>query len=147
MHQLLRTAALVTLSSALLVGCPTEGSNDDDVADCTSAQRPTLTIVSPDTATYFDADEMISWSLTVTDPDTPPEDLSITLQDNSGSQGTELDVDVPVPNAQGQTTFTMPANLLEEGQAVVRVFVEDPEGCSTNDQILLCVDELIAPCE
>ncbi len=146
MAHCLRFLPLVALGLSLC-GCPTGGGDDDDAANCSSGGIPDLTVVSPDTATYFDADDLISWALTVTDVDTPAEDLEIRLQDNSNSLGVDLDVDVPTPNGNGQTTLTMPANLLENGQAVVRVVVSDPDGCSTNDQILLCIDELIAPCE
>jgi len=143
----LRSCLVFAACAGLLAGCPTGSQDDDDVASCNSDQRPTLTIVSPDTGDYFDSDDMISWALTVTDPDTDLADLTITLQDVSNSTPDELGVNVPLPNGNGQTTFTMAADLLEDGQAVVRVFVEDPDGCSTNDQILVCVNELIAPCE
>ena len=145
MRDSIRLLVLVSLS-ALIAACPGGGSDDDDsVADCAGAEIPSLTIISPNTATYFDSSETINWTLTVVD-DGPADELTITLQDNSNSQGEDLGVDVPTPGDTGQTSFTMPADLLESGEAVVRVLVEDAQGCSTNDQVLLCIDDDLPIC-
>lgn len=141
----LRSCLVLLTSMAFLGGCPT-GDDDDDVVNCTSDQIPAIVIVSPETGAFFEDDENINWSLTVTDADTTAEDLSITLQDNSNSQGLELDITVPTPNANGQTNFTMSANLLDDGQAVVRVFAEDPDGCSSFEQVVVCINELVGVC-
>jgi hypothetical protein len=141
----LRSCLVLLTSMAFLGGCPT-GDDDDDVVNCTSDQIPAIVIVSPETGAFFEDDQNINWSLTVTDADTAAEDLSITLQDNSSSQGLELDITVPTPNANGQTNFTVSANLLEDGQAVVRVFAEDPDGCSSFEQVVICINELVGVC-
>jgi len=140
-------AALLALIPVLsLAGCPTAGDDDDAVSNCTADNRPTISIVSPETGEYYDSDETINWTLTVTDPDTPTDELTITLADNSDSQGIDLGVNVPAPGGNGQTSFSMAADLLDDGQAVVLVVVEDPDGCSANDSRLLCINEVIAPC-
>lgn len=141
----LRSCLVLLTSMAFLGGCPT-GDDDDDVVNCTSDQIPAIVIVSPETGAFFEDVENINWSLTVTDADTAAEDLSITLQDNSNSEGLELDITVPPPNANGQTNFTMSANLLDDGQAVVRVFAEDPDGCSSFEQVVVCINELVGVC-
>ena len=86
MRDSMRLLVLLSLS-VLIAACPGGGSDDDDsVADCAGAEIPSLTIVSPNTATYFDSSETINWTLTVID-DGPADELTITLQDNSNSQG------------------------------------------------------------
>lgn len=144
----LRRALLVLLIPfALLVGCPTGADDDDAVSDCTADNRPTLTIVSPDTGATFSGGDSINWSLTITDPDTDAADLDIRVQDVTGSSAEDLDIDVPAPGATGQTAFTMDADMLESGVATpVRIVVEDPDECSVNDQILICVDYDEPPC-
>ncbi len=141
-------AAVFALTSILgLAGCPVGDDDDDAVSDCTAANRPTLTIVSPDTYDYYEPGDSINWTLTVTDPDTSTDDLLITLADNTDSQGVDLGVSVPPPGGNNQTSFSMSADLLDEGQAVVRVLVEDPDGCSANDQVLLCINYDAPPCD
>ena len=141
----LRSCLVLLMSLAFFSGCPT-ADEDDDVVNCTSDQIPAIVIVSPETGEFFEDGDNISWALTVTDADTDAADLSITLQDNSNSQALELDIDVPTPNENGQTNFTMAADQLEDGQAVVRVFAEDPDGCSSFEQAVICINELVGVC-
>jgi len=144
---LLRALLVLLVPVALLAGCPPVGDDDDAAIDCTADNRPTLTIVSPDTGAQYDSGDSINWSLTITDPDTDPADLVIIVQDVTGSTAEDLDVTVPPPGGTGQTTFTMSADLLPSGAATpVRIVVEDPDLCSVNDQILICVDYSQPPC-
>ncbi len=143
----LRAVFVLLLPLALSAGCPPVGDDDDDVSDCTSDNRPTLSIVSPDTGAIFNSGDSINWALTITDPDTEPADLDVLVQDVTGSTADDLDVTVPTPGPTGQTTFSMDADMLDSGAPTpVRIIVQDPDGCSANDQILICVDYDEPPC-
>ncbi len=144
---LLRALLVLLIPIALIGGGPTGGDDDDAVSDCTADNRPTLSIGSPETGAVYDSGDDINWSVTITDPDTDAADLLISVLDVTGSTAEDLDIDVPVPGATGLSSFSMAADLLESGAATpVRILVEDPDGCSVNDQILICVDYDEPPC-
>ena len=145
--RLIHALLVLVVPFAALAGCPPGTDDDDAISDCTVDNRPTLVIVSPDTGTQFDGGDTINWALTITDPDTDPDELDILVQDVTGSTTEDLDVTVPPPGGTGQTNFSMDADMLASGVATpVRIVVEDPDGCSVNDQILICVDYDQPPC-
>ena len=136
---------LALVAVAPLAGCPTGDDDDSSAINCTSDNRPTLVITSPDNALIVEPGTDVTWALTVTDPDTDIADVLIELGDVSDSTWNGLDITVPVPNDNGQTTFTMSSDVLDDGSNVIRVRVTDPDGCTTNDQILLCLDTDTCP--
>ena len=138
---------VLALCAFALCGCPTAADDDDAVADCTAAQRPTLSIGSPDSGEVFESADSITFALTLTDPDADAADLSVAVQDNSDSQGIDLGIAVPAPDGQGLTTFTMDADLLDTGLNTVRILITDADNCSANDQVLICVDYDASPCQ
>ncbi len=143
---LLRALLVLLIPIALIGGCPAD-DDDDAVSDCTADNRPTLSIGSPETGAIYDSGDSINWAVTITDPDTEAGDLLITVLDVTGSTAEDLEIDVPVPGDTGLTSFSMDADLLDSGAATpVRILVEDPDGCSVNDQILICVDYDQPPC-
>ena len=143
------TRVLALCAAAALCGCPTSATDDDDdsVSSCTAAERPTLSIGSPGNGEVFESADTITFALTLTDPDGDTDDLTVAVQDNSDSQGVDLGIAVPAPNEQGLTTFTMDADRLDTGLNTVRILVTDDDNCSTNDQVLVCVDYDVSPCQ
>ena len=144
-----RALLLAAIVAALLLpGCPTDGGGRVPTScsnEAGATRRPELTIISPSNQQIFGPDDTITWSLIVTDEDTAAEDLDIRADDLTTGVPQSLDVDPPAPDAGGAVGFVMDVDLIGVGTHVVRITVEDPDECTADDQLVLCVDATTCP--
>jgi|GEM_PF-1617819 len=140
---------LALLPATLLVTACASTSDDDDAGECrdinAAANPPTITTSAPNDATIFTSTDVINVVAQVSDAGTDPTILEITLSELINVTPEELDVPAPSPDADGRVAFSIPAGTFDPGDHVLRIEVTDPDGCSANDEILLCVDSQTCP--
>jgi hypothetical protein len=146
-----RTRLGCTLVSGLLVlaacgGDPQQGPYVDECSGSAGATHaPIVSIRSPGSATAFEADEAIDWVVEVSDEDTELTELTLELLDYQSGAPQTVDLVVPGPDSSGQSQFTLPGGSLEAGLHPLHVRATDPDGCSANDDVLVCIDQTSCP--
>jgi hypothetical protein len=147
-----RLATLLAIG-CLIAGCPPGQDDDDAVQECDPVagdSAPTVDIQDPANSLELDADDPVNWVVHVDDEDSEVTDSTVWAVDMSGGTEADLaggDFDIPSPDADGRVVFSMPQpDTLGAGVITIRIWAEDSIGCSSNDQVVLCVDVDSAIC-
>lgn len=149
MSTALKTFPLVILALLALTGCP-DPANDDDVSgDCNllSDSAPVVVIDEPGNAELVGAATPINWLVRVTDEDSPVDGILLEALDLTDGTPQDIDFDVPSPGADGRSEFTLSGDILGTGVVVVRIVATDEVGCSSEDQVVLCIDVDESECD
>jgi hypothetical protein len=141
--------ALIVLPATLALTACTTGDDDDNAGDCTdltaAANPPTITTSAPNDGAIFAAGDSINVVANVSDPNADATDLSVELSDVINVTPEDIGVPAATPDADGRVAFSIPGGTFDEGDHVLRVEVVDPDGCTANDEILICIDTQSCP--
>lgn len=147
----MRTFLLALSATALLcaAGCGT--TDDDDATDggCNlliGDEQPEVFIDEPDNGLMVDTTDPINWIVLVTDPDSELDEIGLEAFDLSSGTSQDLDYDVPTPDAEGRSEFTLSGDTLGSGVVVVRIQATDSLGCVGHDQVVVCIDVPSSDC-
>ena len=139
------TLALLGVFSAVLsFGCPTAATDDDDAGECTNFSGlafPEVTIDSPSDATNYTDGDTLNFIVLVSDDDSDVTAMEMVAEDTISNNAELIDVDVPSPNSSGRSEFTIEYDDLGQGAHTVRISATDPDGCSADDSVVVCLDE------
>lgn len=139
---------VLLLALCSLVGC-SNGGDDDAALDCSdvysTAEDPTVTITTPSNPHEVDSGGTINWSVLVEDPDSDVQDITLMMEDTIDVTPVEVDVEMPNPGSDGVSAFVMEASILGAGNHPLRVTATDPDGCTGDEQVVVCVDAGACP--
>ena len=132
------------LTLPILVGCPPATDDDDTGAECTNFsghEKPVVTIESPEDRASFTVGDSLNFIVIVTDGDSDVTLMEMVAEDTINNSAELIDVDVPAPDSDGRSAFSMDYADLGQGAHTVRISATDTDGCKEDDSVAVCLDE------
>ncbi len=143
MRTLFALVGMIT-GAALLVGCPVTDDDDVGSGECTNFSGhafPDVVIDAPVDGSNFTAGDSLNFVVVVTDEDSDVTRMDMVAEDTIDNSAELIDVDVPAPDDQGRSAFTIAYDDLGQGAHTVRISATDTDGCKSDDSVVVCLDE------
>ena len=141
--RMITTTRASTLGLLALMACgeglaPTNKPVDDPDATPVDTEipltGPSIEITRPAADAVYEEGELVTFLASVSDPDDPVEKLTVRWESNIGGQWP-----VHSPDSAGLSLNT--SDALAVGEHVITAFVEDPDGQSASDWVVITVTE------
>jgi hypothetical protein len=150
MPQHSRLLMLIALVCCLPACGSSEGNDDDNSGPCNllaGDAQPEVFIDAPDNGDLVSQDDAINWLVRVQDEDSDIAEVSLLALDLSTGTPSAIDFDLPAPDEDGVSTFTLSGDILGSGVIVVRIEATDGAGCKGDDGVVLCIDVPSSECD